>query len=275
MANAVKNYFLAPSWDYSPNAKPGVTIALWSLVSSPTRMVPPLMAATAVPNDEDINKSTKHGFEWIQEREKENKFGVWTMFLNQLVSIGLGHKHTTSIHDYYTFDNIHTKEAFPSREYVEEMVKTEPVKKYLQWTDFKKPVYLVVGTKAVNGTTIKQLMKKENSTDVKFPVDLISSGTPVSQGPELEISGKNGATLKFDGSDDFVFAFRIRKIVVSQKFEVEDEDDAEGGVLGIVRQKDWDVEVQGIEDHDADDIPASGKKVIVEEDGEHVYVTLL
>lgn len=153
MANEVKNYFLSSSWDYSPVDQPGVTIALWNIVTSPTRMVPPLATATAVPADAQTGKTTKRGFEWTHEREREKKFGVWTKFLSSLLGAGIdiGHKRRTSVLDMYTFDEMVTNEAYPPDEYLEEIVQKGPVRRYLERSDFEKPVYVVVGTKAVRG----------------------------------------------------------------------------------------------------------------------------
>ncbi|KAK2611920.1 hypothetical protein QQS21_002026 [Conoideocrella luteorostrata] len=279
MANQVKNYFLSPSWDYAPDGKPGVTIALWNIVSSPTKMVPPLAAATVVPEEDDTGKSTKTGFEWTREREKEKKFGVWTKFLNWIVGAGvdIGHNRTTSIHDLYTFKEMATKEAFPSTEYLEKMVKDGPVRKYLERFDFEKPVYVVVGTKAVCGTTVKQVLKKERSTDFKLSTDAMQTGVPISLGPEVKVGSKDGDTLGFTGSSDFVFAFRIRKIVVDRNFEIVDQDDeTEGTALGPDDDESGDdLVVKGLEGRDsgAADV-AGGKEETVEEDDEPVRITI-
>jgi hypothetical protein len=279
MANEVKNYFLSPSWDYTPDAEPGVTIALWNIVSSPTKMVPPLAAATAVPADKNKGKSKKTGFEWARERDKEKKFGVWTKFLSALLGIGFdaGHKRTTSVHDLYTFKDMTTIEAFPSDEYLQKMVKEPPVRKYLERFDFEKPVYVVVGTKAVSGTTVKQVLKKERSTDFKFSIDATQAGTPVSLGPELKIGNKDGDTVGFTGSSDFVFAFRIRKILVTRDFQIADADDeTEGAALGTGDDETGEgFLVQGLESSDsgAADLPG-GKKETVEDEDEAVHVTI-
>jgi hypothetical protein len=277
MANEVKNYFLSPSWDYTPDAKPGLTIALWNIVTSPTKMVPPLVAATAAPAADDTATSTKTGFEWTRERDKENRFGVWTKFLDMLVGIGIdiGHKRKTSIHDLYTFDEMVTKEAFPAPEYVERMVKEGPAKKYLEKFDFEKPLYLVVGTKAVSGTNVKQVLKKEQSTDFKLSVDATNTAAPLSLGPELGVSDSKGDTLSFKGSSDFVFAFRIQKIVVNRQFEIQDEDgETEGAVLGIDEETGEGFEVQGVEGSDSRvaDLPG-GKEEMVNDGEEQVCVT--
>lgn len=278
MANQVKNYFLAPSWDYSPDVRPGITIALWNIVSSPTRMVPPLAAATAVPSEENTSKSTKTGFEWVRERDKGKKFGVWTKFLSSILggSIDVGHKRTASVHDLYTFDEMTTKEAFPSTEYLEKMVKEGPVKKYLERFNFEKPVYIVVGIKAVSGSTVKQVLNKERSTDFKISIDAAQLGTPVSLGPEAVVSSSNSDILGFKGSSNFVFAFRIRKIIVDRDFQVLDEDDErEGTALGLDDDEISDgFIVKGLEGRDSGvaDVP-DAREEMVEEGDEIICVT--
>ncbi|KAI1092505.1 hypothetical protein F5B19DRAFT_203450 [Rostrohypoxylon terebratum] len=239
--------------------------------------MPPFLPPIVTPNDEDVGKSTKYDFKWIRERENGKKLGVWATFLDRLVGVGLnlGHERVKSIHDLYTFENIHTREAYPSREYVEKMVKMDPVKKYLERFDFEKHVYIVVGTKTVSGSTVKELARKNVSTDMEFSVNATPAGTPAVLGPGLNFSSKIEDTLKFDGSTNFVFAFRIRKIIVNRKFEIEDEDDVEGGVLGQYDQEEQDIEVQGMEESDAVDLAVGGSKVTVEDDNETVWVTVI
>lgn len=241
-------------------------------------MVPPLAAATAVPAEDDTSKSTKTGFEWTRERDKEKKFGVWTKFLSVLLGggIDIGHRRTTSIHDLYTFKEMTTKESFPTNAYLEKMVRDGPVRKYLERFDFEKPVYVVVGIKAVSGTTVKQVLKKERSTDFKVSFDATQTGTPVSLGPEVKVGNKDGDTVGFTGSSDFVFAFRIRKIVVNRNFEIEEiDDETEGTALGRDDEEgDYEIVVKGLEDSDsgAADIRGSNEE-IAEEDDEPVRIT--
>ncbi|CZR66936.1 uncharacterized protein PAC_16837 [Phialocephala subalpina] len=242
-------------------------------------MVPPLAAATAVPADKNKGKSKKIGFEWTRERDKEKKFGVWTEFLSALLSIGFdaGYKRTTSIHDLYTFQEMTTIEAFSSDEHLQKMVKDPPVRKYLERFDFEKPVYVVVGTKAVSGTTVKQVLKKERSTDFKFSINTTQTGTPASLGPELKIGNTDGDTVGFTGSSDFVFAFRIRKIVVNRNFQIADaNDETESATLGTGDDETGEgFVVQGLESSDsgAADLPGS-KEETVEDDDEAVRVTI-
>ncbi|KFG83177.1 hypothetical protein MANI_002889 [Metarhizium anisopliae] len=272
MANQVKNYFLAPSWDYEPDAKPNVTIALWNIISSPKTVIPPLAAATAVPAPDDTARSTKTGFEWRQERDKEKKYGLWTKFLSALlgIDVNVGHKDGTSVHDLYTFKEMVTKESFPTAEYLEKMVNQGSVRKYLTNSNFEKPVYVVVGTKAVSGTTVKQVLKSQRSTNFNSSANLTKAGAPLSLGPEFSVSNTKGDTVSFEGSSDFVFAFRIRKIVVNSQFEIQDEkDENEGTALGDYNdEREVALTVKGLEGDDSTAADHYGSKDVVVEDGD-------
>ncbi|KAI1735419.1 hypothetical protein F4680DRAFT_435187 [Xylaria scruposa] len=279
MANEVKNYFLSPSWDYAPDGKPGLTIALWNIVISPTKMVPPLAAASAVPTDDQIGETSKQGFEWSREHDKEKKFGVWTKFLSTLLGldIGIGHERKISVYDMYTFKDMVTKEAFPTDDYLEKMVKGDAVRKYLEKFDFKKPVYIVVGTKAVSGTNVKQIFRRERFTDLKLSADLTQIGAPASLGPELDALNNMDDTIEFKDSSDFVFAFRIRKILVTRELKIQDQDDVEGGALGEYDDEpEKKVEIKGLEGSDSKGANLAGSREETVEDGEeHVCVTVL
>lgn len=74
MANQIKQYFLAPSWDYPPKGP----IALGNLIVSPSRPVPALVTAYSAAGSEGPISSTKHGVEWQKGRSNAHKFGIWT-----------------------------------------------------------------------------------------------------------------------------------------------------------------------------------------------------
>lgn len=79
MANQIKQYFLAPSWDYPPNG----SIALGNIIVSPTRPVPALVtrAATPTAGSEGLISSTKQGVEWQKGKTNAHQFGIWTKLL--------------------------------------------------------------------------------------------------------------------------------------------------------------------------------------------------
>lgn len=102
--------------------------------------------------------------------------------------------------------------------------------------------------------------------------DLALTGSPVSLGSEVGAGKKNAETIGFGGSSDFVYAFRIRKIVVTSGFMIEDQDDVEGGALGdYYDELEKKVEVKGLEGSDsrgtigqeAEEVGEDGGRVLV------------
>ncbi|ATY62619.1 hypothetical protein A9K55_008741 [Cordyceps militaris] len=278
MANEVKNYFLAPSWDYSPSSQPSVTVCLWNFVSSPTKMVPPLAAATARPTASDIGETTKQGFEWLRERNKESKIGIWTKFLATLfpgLDVDVGIHGAKTAQNLFTFETMVTKEAYPSDEYLQRMVSHGPVRKYLERFDFKRPVYVVVGTKEVSKANVKHVATRSLGADLRLSADLTMTGTPASLGPEASTAHSRRDMTGFQDSSDFVFAFRLRKLVIDPQFNISSYDDAKGGVLGDDAENSNRIPIVRLEKTDSTAPAVGGRQEIVEEGNEQVSVTLL
>ncbi|EGX90029.1 hypothetical protein CCM_06449 [Cordyceps militaris CM01] len=281
MANEVKNYFLAPSWDYSPSSQPSDTVCLWNFVSSPTNMVPPLAAATARPTTSDVGETTKQGFEWLRERNKESKIGIWTRFLATLfpgLDVDVGIHGAKTAQNHFTFETMVTKEAYPSDEYLQHMVSQGPVRKYLERFDFKRPVYVVVGTKEVSKANVKHVATRSLGADLRLSADLTMTGTltsVTSVGPEASTAHSRRDMTGFQDSSDFVFAFRLRKLVIDPQFNISSYDDAKGGVLGDDAENSNRIPIVRLEKTDSTAPAVGGRQEIVEEGNEQVSVTLL
>jgi hypothetical protein len=111
------------------------------------------------------------------------------------------------------------------------------VRRFLDKSRYRKPVYIITGLKTVTGAKAKS--HKSRTVGGKFGVDLdatIWSGgiVPVGGGPEIEGKRENIEGTSWKGSSDFVFAFRARKISVRKKTgEVKsDEEYKTGAMLG-------------------------------------------
>lgn len=53
----------------------------------------------------------------------------------------------------------------------------------------------------------------------------ILTGVPVSGGPQVEISNTNDRKVKYNGSSDYVFAYRVAKIQLRKDGDVKGYDD--------------------------------------------------
>lgn len=252
MANAIKNYFLAPSWDYSPNGP----IALGNIVRAPSKIVPPLYAHKPTEPDLPSFLSSKTGVDWSQGSANEGSFGVWTSFLQFLglgVDIGVDFKNGKSKTCH--FERIDTEEFFPDEEAIRARMASPAVKSYLEKSRFKRDVYLIVGIKKVSGAKISSTLVRERGGELAVALDgTLVTGVPVSLGPEMRYGTSKEDGMSFEGSTDFVFAFRLRKVRVNKKNEVKQDDYQKGTLLDGQVAKVPIVEtftVIGLEDRDA------------------------
>jgi hypothetical protein len=131
----------------------------------------------------------------------------------------------------------------PKDEYIQKAIEAASVVRYLEKSRYRKPVFLITGVKTVTGAKSKTAKKRGGGGNVSAEVDgtMWSSGTvPVGGGPEFEIQRENVETTEWSASSDFVFAFRVRKVVVARETgQAEDDDYTRGASLayGRVREK--------------------------------------
>ena len=111
------------------------------------------------------------------------------------------------------------------------------MRRYLDKSRYRKPVYIITGLKTVTGAKAKSLKSRAVGGNLGVEVDgtIWSGGTvPIGGGPGVEgITEKKEGTT-WEGSSDFVFAFRVRKVSVEKDTGTakEDEDYKTGAMLG-------------------------------------------
>ncbi|KAL2150976.1 hypothetical protein VTH82DRAFT_6074 [Thermothelomyces myriococcoides] len=251
MANQVKQYFLAPSWDYPPNGP----IALGNIILSPSRPVPPLfnaatMAAktTTIHNKtQPVFSTTKHQVEWTRDRASTHAFGVWAKFVESL-GVSLGFETARAERDVFRFDRIRTDECFPEESYLAAALANGTVQRQLELAGRRRggrrfgrgggsgggdgvAVYVIVGVKTVSGARVKRMRAGVVRVQAEVAVDPALVGAPapvpVTVGPMVGIGREKGENMSFEGSDDFVFAYRVQKVWLR------------GGHGGVVRCEDY------------------------------------
>ncbi|KAK7914365.1 hypothetical protein PG985_012068 [Apiospora marii] len=253
MANEVRNYFLAPSWDIPPDS----LILVGNIIVSPKLPVPTLVKPTELqpPSNGDIQtRTTKTNVAWTREKASSGRFGIWTKFL-VLLGVDVGTAFSKDSNEQFQFREMTTEECFPTNEYLQAAVDAKPVKDYLNRHSLNpKPLYVVVGVKTVVGARVSRSSGRTASAESGFGVDAAAVGSPVpvSVGPEAAFSRSSRDTVSFDGSSDFVFAFRVRKLIVKSK-EIVQKDENRGAMFG---ESDGETdysssfEVVGIDDKD-------------------------
>lgn len=109
--------------------------------------------------------------------------------------------------------------------------------RFLQISRYRKPIYIITGLKIVTGAEVKTQKSSVLGGTLALEVDgtVWSGGTvPISVGPGVE--GKLGkeTSMKWEGSSDFVFAFRVSKVFVQKKTGqvLNEEEYQKGAMLG-------------------------------------------
>lgn len=169
----------------------------------------------------------------------------------------------------YTFDRVETEQFFPKDSYIQKCVEADPVRRYLEKARYSKPIYVITGIKTVHGAKAKSVKNRAVGGKLRVEVDgtVWSGGTvPVGGGPSTEAQQDNKSGTKFGGSDDFVFAFRVRKVTVELKTGLvkRDEDYKKGAMLDKEGKK-LDVpelSIAKVEDPNAEDEDFEGEELM-------------
>lgn len=118
----------------------------------------------------------------------------------------------------FSFKAIETRQFVPTLPYVQACVENENVRRFLEMSRYRKPVYIITGLKIVFGDEASMITSHfvQNS-----PVVRIDSTTPQIGPIKLSGSGtESGAVTKtvteWQSSDNFVFAFRVSKVLVGK-----------------------------------------------------------
>lgn len=129
---------------------------------------------------------------------------------------------------------MHTAEFFPDQDYIKSLLQTSPLADHILKKQ-RKRLFIVVGVKTVSGASARRTHSRTvgGSLDVGIDAAIIGSPVPASIGPAVMTSTGTSEDISFEGSDDFVFAFRVQKLRVKRREEgVRQEDYAKGALFG-------------------------------------------
>jgi len=139
----------------------------------------------------------------------------------------------------YTFDTLETIQFIPKPGYISGCIaSSDAVRRYLEKTRYRKPVYVVTGIKIARGAgaKAKSLRSRALSAETTAEVDaLVWAGVPVAAGPGVAKVDETRQNVAWEGGSDFVFAYRLSKVMVDKKTGgVKSERDyTRGTMLGL------------------------------------------
>lgn len=135
--------------------------------------------------------------------------------------------------DRFRFEKMHTEEFFPDAEYIKSILQRSPVATRMLEKQ-RKQLYVIVGVKTVSGAAVKRAHSGNIGGSLDISIDAAVAGSPVptSVGPSVVSSSGISESVSFEGSDDFVFAFRLQKLRMKRREEgVRQEDYAKGAMF--------------------------------------------
>lgn len=252
MANRVPFFFYAPTWDFPPDGP----IKLGNVLASLKTPEMPLHTTPLLIEDEALS-TEKHEVEISTEKLREGKFSIITKFLSFL-GVGVdacaggstrfvplpvqapGFERTMlcnrvcSSGETFSLESIQTTQFFPREQYFRRCVEAAGVRRFLEKSRYRKPVYIITGLKVVKGARAKNFKASSLEGELGINVDATvwtGGGIPVAGGPGVSgtVSRKQGTS--WEGSSDFVLAYRVQKLKISRTGAISRAEDYKTGAM--------------------------------------------
>ncbi|KAH8699352.1 hypothetical protein GQ44DRAFT_632845 [Phaeosphaeriaceae sp. PMI808] len=237
MASEIPEYFLPRNWDYPPNGP----IKLGNVLTSLKEPHRPL--ATIKPDPAKIINLPKELVEIETGKSKSGGFSILTTFLSGLLGLGVdtGVDVEKRFVQFSAQSMSRNAEQAEYNKYIDRCAKAPAVRRYLERKRFRKHVYVITGIKTVNGA--KFVTKSSSSTEAMVGVQvdgtILSGGVvPVGGGPEIRGGRGKKFNISWQGSSEFVLAFKVSKVRVDKAGNVVSEDEyLKGAFLEHTPQK--------------------------------------
>jgi hypothetical protein len=252
MANRTAFYFLAPTWDFPP--PPIGPVHLGAVITSVKTPEKPLHTG---PEDErEAFGSEQRQVAYSLESFRSGEFGIFTRFMSMVLGVGvdatLGFEKSDA--SLFEFESLETVQFQPTPSYLKTCISADPVQRFLKTTRYRKPIYIVTGLKIAKGAKAKSRNKTTRRAGAAIEADAAPwTGVPVGGGPEVSATKAKAKDVAWDGGSDFVFAFRVRKVVVKRSNDVGSETDYTKGALldgESERLKEPELLAVEVEDHE-------------------------
>ncbi|KAF2637818.1 hypothetical protein P280DRAFT_471986 [Massarina eburnea CBS 473.64] len=212
-------YFLAPLRPTPPES----SIRLGAVIPRPTLpdepiYLPNLPASSNSPHDVTVFK--EKNWSGSQVQTSTTSFGVWASFLQLVVGIGGDGEGEIkkSVKKEWTCEEMTTKAFFPSKAWLEEVVRSEEVREYLVEGRWRDSIYMITGIMTAKSGPVFHEILREKGVHLSIGVEAtVLGGVPVSAGPKMGLSRSNAVEEESTRIGEYVFAYRVRKVEVRKK----------------------------------------------------------
>ncbi|KAF5556773.1 transcriptional activator of proteases prtT [Fusarium napiforme] len=199
-------YIRAPNLDYEPNK--AIRLGhIWKHPMDPGSFCgPPL----PIPEDMETNYTFKAPWYIGKGRANSGSLGIWASFLQAVGVTAESNFDWNNAKDMsHTCERLDTYSIEPTDDYVKESVKAvaaEAVKR-------RERLFMVTGVKIARGAVGSISSSRRVGGGAKVGFGGESSGVPFDGGPQFNISRDIYDEETYGESSDFVFAYRVRRII--------------------------------------------------------------
>jgi hypothetical protein len=127
-----------------------------------------------------------------------------------------------------------TMQSIPKEDYLQRCVNGTAVRRFLETSRYHKHLYVITGTKIVSGAQGATKTSRALDGKVGAHVDgtIVSGGmVPVGGGPEVRRGRATKTAVAWEGSSDFVFAYKVSEVQVNKLGEVTREREYTKGAM--------------------------------------------
>ncbi|KAK7546614.1 hypothetical protein IWX49DRAFT_589005 [Phyllosticta citricarpa] len=235
-----------PCWFIAPHScPPNGHLKLGNIILNPSNPDIPLYESPSpLPDTERIETFGARGAHFNSHESQGATLGIATSFLSFLSGVGVDVATDWSKKeiDQLKAKTMTTLSFLPSPTYIEETAGQKKVQDYIRKKMFAN-LYMVVGVMVASGATRNTWSSSGRDVGLHVNVDGTLMGAPASIGPMVGLNQAQTVEVGADDTDDFVFAFRLRKMkfkkgeaTLSMRYKssgffgkgTADEDDEEG-----------------------------------------------
>ncbi|KAG7291110.1 hypothetical protein NEMBOFW57_001120 [Staphylotrichum longicolle] len=206
----VKTYILAPNWTTAP--PPDGPIKLGHLLDDLTEFVPINRDKVVEITPDQLNKQDiKKGFSTVRSSLIAGELGFFARVIG-LVGVGVGADiyYKKAKDDIMSCEELVTATFDPTPEYIAATMDLPKVKQFMEGCGYKAPVYMITGFKIGKGASLVQASSKQKG--VRMEGGLNPPGSPVQAGVKGGLTQAQAKGTSWQGSTDFIIAFRVKKI---------------------------------------------------------------
>ena len=246
-ANMVKEYFLAPN--FTTASPPEGPIKLGSIIRNINEFEPLNEHVRTIPATRLSPLHVKDSLDISLDDLHSAHLSLTARALEVLgLGTGASVQRTKGTNHIISCEHLETQTFIPTPSYISDSMDDPRVRSFMRSSRFRIPVYMVTGLKIARGAS--STSSSSSVVAVEHDTSLLPAGTPASVGMKAGYTRNIGHVEKCDRSTDFIVAFKVKKVWLDRKEEVnykaynkravmQDGTSSEGQVTITVRSDDY------------------------------------